>query len=90
MAGLQQWRLINCFIKGFLEIKKCMLTDETVPTQLAYCCISWPGERVFYVNSTFPGRALLWKYSLPCVFHALFCTSKGFHCLKETGGRDWK
>ena len=28
-------------------------------------------------------RALLWKYSLPGVFHGLFCTSKGFHCLKE-------
>jgi len=31
-----------------------MLTDETVLTRLGYYCISWPGERVFYVDSTFP------------------------------------
>jgi len=30
-----------------------MLTDETVPTRLGYYCISWPGERIFYVNSIF-------------------------------------
>ena len=33
-----------------------MLTDETVLTRLGYYCISWPGERVFYVDSIFPAR----------------------------------
>ena len=75
------------YYDGILEIGKCELADETVFERSGYfytSCRANVGKSL----TAFLEAVHCCGNSLSCVFHAVFCMSKGFHCLKETGGRD--
>ena len=79
-ATMEVWELLH---QGNLEIGKCELASETIRT-VGIILHILPSECGKFADSTFlqASRTAV-EDSLPCVFHALFCISKGFNCLKE-------
>ena len=74
------------YYDGILEIGKCKLADETVFERSGYFYTSFRANVGTTLTAFSILRTLLQKYSLPCIFHALFCTSKDFYCLEEDAG----